>query len=415
MRLRLLFLPGLTLILGTATALAGDWKGWRGPTGNGIAAEEGPAPPVRWSETENVVWKTPIPGRGHSSPLLLGDLVVLTTADEAQQIQSVVAFDRETGAQRWKRAVHTGGFVQKIHPKNSQATPSPCSDGERIFVVFHNAGQIHLTALSKDGAVRWTKDTGPYLCRYGYGYAPSPVIAGPNVIVSSEFEKDGYLAAFDRESGEERWRVPRNGTTSYSTPALAEVAGRRQIVTSGNRRLTAYDPENGKTLWEVEAITLATCGTPVWEGDLVFASGGFPNKETAAVRADGSGEIVWKNQVKCYEQSLLVFEGHVYAIDDSGVAHCWRASDGEERWKSRLGGPVSASPVMAGGMIYFFDEKGGAQVVRANPEAFELVGQSTLGSEVFASPAISGGRIFLRVAERDGDQRQEWLYCLGAK
>lgn len=407
----------LAIIFGLAlqpAGLAADWLGWRGPAGNGIAAD-GEAPPTRWTETENIVWKIPVPGRGHSAPIALGELIILTTADEASQVQSVLAYDRKTGAERWRRDVHTGQFVTEIHRKNSQATPSPCSDGERIYAVFHNGGRIHLTALDTRGTVLWTRDTGPYLCRYGYGYAPSPVIAGQYVIVSSEFEKEGFLAAFDRITGEERWRTPRNGTTSYSTPALAKAAGREQIVITGNKRMESYDPATGRELWAIDAITLATCGTAVWEGDLVYASGGFPNKETAAVRADGSGTIVWKNDVKCYEQSLVVRDGFLYAIDDGGIAYCWNAATGEEKWKSRLGGPVSASPVLAGGHLYFTNERGITYVVKATPDRFETVSENTLGNEAFASPMVVDDRIYLRVAKNEGQSRQEWLYCIGQR
>lgn len=407
--------PLLVLALGlhAVPASAGDWLGWRGPTGNGIAAPD-EKPVLAWSDATHVVWKTAVPGRGHSSPIAVGDLIVLTTADETAQIQSVIAFDRQSGEQRWRSDLHTGGFVTEIHRKNSQATPSPCSDGERIYAAFLNGGRIHLSALDLKGTKIWTRDTGPYLCRYGFGYAPSPVLAGDLVVVSSEFEKEGYLAAFDRVSGEERWRVPRNGTTSYSTPALArKVAGRDQIVISGNKRLESYDPATGRQNWAAEAVTLATCGTAVWEGDIVFASGGFPNKETAAVRADGSGTVLWRNDVKCYEQSMLVHEGHLYAIDDGGIAHCWDAKTGEEKWKTRLGGPVSASPILAGGHLYFTNERGITYVVKADPEQFQLVAENTLGNEAFASLIACGQRIFARVAVNQGNDRQEWLYCLG--
>lgn len=394
-------------------APAGDWPAWRGPAGNGIA-DPAEAPPLRWSESSGIRWKVPVPGRGHSSPIVVGDLIVLTTADEEREIQSVLAYDRGTGIERWRREVHRGGFVTEIHRKNSQATPSPCSDGERIYAVFHNGGRIHLTALDRRGELLWTRDAGPYRCRYGYGYAPSPLLAGSSVIVSSEFEKEGFLAAFDRVTGQERWRSVRNGTTSYSTPALARIGGGEQVIITGNKRMESYDPGTGQLNWAADAVTLATCGTAVWEGDLIFASGGFPNKETAAVRADGTGAVVWRNEVKCYEQSLVVRDGHVYAIDDGGIAYCWEAATGRERWKERLGGPVSASPILAGGHLYFTNERGITHVVKASPERFEWVAENTLGDEAFASAAACGDRLFFRVASHRGNARQEWLYCVGA-
>lgn len=396
-----------------ASLIAGDWLAWRGPTGNGIAAPE-EKPPVRWSETENVVWRATVPGRGHSSPIALGDLIVLTTADAEKQIQTALAYDRATGKERWRSDLHQGGFAKAIHGKNSHATPSPCSDGDRIFVVFHNGGRVHLTALDVAGKTLWTRDTGPYQCRYGYGYAPSPVVSGANVVVSSEFEKEGYLAAFDRVTGKERWRAPRGHGTNYATPALATLGGTPIFAASGDKRLAGYDPASGRLLWSTEAATMVTSGTPVWDGDLVFASGGYPTKETVAVRVTGTkAERVWKNGTQCYEQSMLAQGGHLFAIDDNGIAHCWRGADGEEKWKMRLGGPVSASPLLAGGNLYFTNERGICYVVKADPGKFELVAENHLGDDSFPSPVVSDNRLYLRVGETRGATRQEWLYCIG--
>lgn len=392
-------------------AVAADWLTWRGPHANGVAAA-GQSPPTRWTETENVAWKAAVPGRGHASPTVVGNRVVLATADDQRQTQSVVAFDRRSGQLLWNTTVSRGAFPRKIHRKNTHASGTVVSDGERLFAAFYRNDSIELTALTLDGKQLWQQPVGRFLPRqYEYGYAPSPTIYKGSVIVAADYEGGGHLTAFDRQTGERRWQTPRPKKLSFSSPVVATVAGRDQLLISGCEIVASYDPNTGKPLWSTPGTTMATCGTMIWEDDLVFASGGYPKPETICVRADGSGQVVWKNNQKCYEQSMLVHDGYVYAVNDGGIAYCWRARDGQQMWQSRLSGPISSSPVLAGGNIYIANERGTTYVFRADPRSFELVAQNQLGREAFASPAICDNQIFLRVA---GAGRQEMLYCLGA-
>jgi hypothetical protein len=392
-----------------------DWPWWRGPERNGAAASSA-SPPVKFGDKENVLWKTPIPGRGHSSPVVVGERIYLTTADESKQTQSVLALDRGSGELVWIKEISQGGFPERIHGKNTHATPTVACDGQRLFVTFFHHDAIELAALDLEGKVLWRKTAGPYRpSRYEYGYAPSPVLYRGTVIVVSEFDGESFLAAFRREDGGQAWRSPRPSNISYSSPAIAFVAGRDQLLLSGADQIASYDPNSGKLLWSTPGTTAATCGTMVWDGDIVFASGGYPKSETIAVRADGSGQVLWRNSQKCYEQSMLAHDGHLYALTDNGIAYCWRAADGKEMWKRRLAGPVSASPVLAGGHIYWANEAGTMYVFRPNPKQFELMEETRLGDEAFASPAVSGGQLFLRVAIRSGGRRQELLYCLGER
>ncbi|MBX3437312.1 MAG: PQQ-binding-like beta-propeller repeat protein [Planctomycetaceae bacterium] len=415
--------PGIWLILAflvcatifpVTEAQAGDWPWWRGPNFNGVA-EVDKQPPIEWSARENVIWKTPVPGRGHSSPTIVGNRIFLATADEDRQQQGVVAFDRETGEQVWVTEISSGGFP-KTHPKNTHATCTIACDGERLFVVFHHHAKLTLAALSVDGKKLWARDIGSYDPRqYEYGYAPSPLLYGSTVIVAADYEKGGYLAAHDVTTGDVVWKTDRPKLLSFSSPVVAHVAGRDQLLISGCERIAAYDPATGNELWHVPGTTMATCGTMVWDGDLVFASGGYPDSETICVKADGSAKIVWQNDQKCYEQSMLAHDGYLYALTDKGVAYCWRAADGQEMWRERLAGPVSASPVLAGDTIYQSIEKGTTFVFKANPEKFELLARNQLGTEAFATPSICDGRIYTRVAQGSGANRKEFLYCLGEK
>lgn len=390
-----------------------DWPWWRGPSRDGHAPKTA-NPPTTWSETKNVVWKTPLPGRGHSSPVIVGDRIFLTTADDAKQQQSLIALSRKTGKQLWTKEISQGGFP-KLHPKNTHATPSVACDGERLFVVICHHETVQLTVFDLEGKQVWQKTVSQFRPRrYEYGYAPSPLIYRGTVIIAAEYDGEASLAAFDRESGKEIWRTPRPGNISYSSPVVAHLAGRDQLLLSGADQVCSYDPNDGKLLWSAPGTTAATCGTIVWDGDIVFASGGYPKSETLAIKADGSGEVLWKNSKKCYEQSMLATGGHLYALTDEGIVYCWRGRDGEELWNKRLRGPVSASPVLAGGNIYCCDEMGTFYVFKANPEKFELVSRNQLLDDSFASPAVSGNQLFLRVAKL-GRQRAEFLYCLGSK
>ena len=398
------------------TAKSGDWPWWRGPNRNGIA-EADQSIPTEWSNTKNVMWKVKVPGRGHSSPTVVGDRIFLATANERQQIQGVVAFDRKTGDQLWQTEISRGGFP-KTHTKNTHATCTVASDGERVFVAFHHDAKLTLAALTVAGKKLWAKDVGAFNPKmYEYGYAPSPIIYGNTVIIAADYEKGGYLTAYDRVSGDNVWTQRRPRKLSFSSPIIANVSGRDQLLISGCEMVASYDPKNGKPLWTTPGTTMATCGTMVWDADTetVVASGGYPKPETIAVKADGSKKVVWKNKQKCYEQSLLLYDGHLYGITDRGIAFCWRLSDGKEMWKSRLASPVSASPVLVGGNVYQSVENGTTFVFKADPKSFQLVAQNRLGNEAFATPAFAGNRMYARVADRSSGGRQEYLYCIGEK
>lgn len=391
-----------------------DWPWWRGPSRNGIA-DEAPVP-TRFSESQNVAWKVSVPGRGHSSPIVVGNRVFLTTADEKERTHSVLAFRRDNGKELWQKEVNRGAFPEHNHAKNTEATPTVACDGERLFATFYHHDKVVAVCLDLEGNQVWEKD----VCRfrpktYEYGYAPSPIIYQDTVIISAEYDGDSFITALDRQSGERSWQTKRTTMITFSTPVIAHVAEKDQMLISGAQKVSSYDPSTGSPLWAADGTSLATCGTMVWDGDIVFASGGFPKSETVAVKADGSGKVLWHNNQKCYEQSMLAYDGYLYALNDSGIMFCWRGSDGKEMWKERLKGPVSASPVLAGGNIYWANELGTIYVFKPNPKKFEKVAENKVGTDSFPSPAICGGQIFLRIGTGAGPKRKEWLYCFANK
>lgn len=394
--------------LATPTFPESDSPWWRDNGRDGHA--DGPAP-TAWSENEHVLWKTPIPGRGHSSPTIVGDRIYLATAEDYYNAQMVLALDRASGEIVWQTTLHGGGFptAGQLHSKSTNANGTVACDGERLYIAFLNSDAITLSALDLAGDILWQTK----VCDFNshYGHAASACIYESLVIIAAECQGGGGLAALHRETGDIIWRKSRPGE-NYSSAVVAHVAGKDQLLLSGNDYVTSFDPLTGETNWNTPGTTSTTCGTMVWDADRVFASGGFPGSQTICIDAS-TGREVWSNRVKCYEQSMLLADGYLYAFDDNGVAYCWEAATGAEQWKERLGGPVSASLALAGDLIYATNENGTTFVFRADPSRFELVSENRLGDEAFATPTISGGRLYLRVATHAGGGRHEFLYCIG--
>ncbi|HVX10038.1 MAG TPA: PQQ-binding-like beta-propeller repeat protein [Pirellulales bacterium] len=387
-----------------------DWPWWRGPERNGIGAS-GQKLPLHWSETENILWKAEIPGRGHASPTVVGNRVLIPTADETREIQSVLCYDRRTGNRLWKTDVHVGGLERKGHQKSSQASATVASDGERLFVNFLHDGAIYTTALDLKGRQLWQTKVSDFVTHQGFG--SSPAVYESLVLVSTDNKAGGLVAALDRRDGKIVWQQSRPQQPNYTSPAVLKVAGRDQLLVAGCDHVSSFDPFTGKRLWEIEGSTTECVGSIVTDGTLVFASGGYPEKLTVAVRGDGSGQVAWQNKVQTYVPSMLVYDGRLYTVTDAGVAICWRASTGEELWKSRLGGTFNASLVLVGDRIMATNQEGDTFIFRASAEKFESIAQNHLGEDVYATPAVCGGHIYMRVAQRNGEARQEWLYAIG--
>ncbi|OYW18088.1 MAG: hypothetical protein B7Z55_11320, partial [Planctomycetales bacterium 12-60-4] len=270
-----------------------DWPAWRGPGHDGIAV--GPAAPLEWSETKNVVWKLKLPGRGHSSPIIVGDGVFVETADESAQVQSVLGIDRHTGKGLWQTNILQGNF-DTAHHQNSQASSTLASDGERLFATFLNDRRIYCSALSLAGEELWRQEVGGFSSRHGY--SASPVVYQGLVILAADHEQGGFIAGLDRATGNIIWRRKRPAGGSYASPRVVPLGGKDQVVICGCGRVMSYDPLTGVEYWSVPGTTEATVGSPVVSGDHVIVSGGYPGAETLAV--DAGGKVVWRNKEKCY-------------------------------------------------------------------------------------------------------------------
>ena len=388
---------------------AADWPWWRGPQRNGVA-DASAMPPLRWSQSENVLWKTEIPGRGHSSPTLVGGQIFLTTADD--EAQYVLCFDAHNGVRQWMKEIHRGGLPQEKNERSSHASSTVACDGEQLYANFMQNGAVFTTALRCTGEQLWQTKISDYVVHQGYG--SSPALYDKLVIVSADNKSGGAIAALDRASGEVVWKHARPQMPNYPSPIILPIGGRDQLLMTGCELLNSFDPSSGVKLWEVAGATTECVTTTVTNGELIYSSGGFPDNHVAATRADGTGELVWENTTRVYVPSMLVKGDYLYAVADAGVAICWNSHTGKQMWKGRLAGHFSSSPVLVGDRIYATNEDGTTFVYQASPAAFELLTSNQLGDEVFATPTISGGRIFARIAFREGDDRQEMLVCLGA-
>jgi outer membrane protein assembly factor BamB len=388
-----------------------DWPWWRGAERNGHAAAD-QTPPHSWDAEKNVVWKAPVPGRGHGSPIVVGNRIFLATAAVDTHVQSVICYARASGKQVWKTDIHTSIPPKKMNKKATMASSTPACDGERVFINFLHDGAVYTTALSLDGNQIWQTKITDYQIHQGYG--SSPALYDKLVIVSADNKLGGKVAALDRQNGKIVWEHSRPKDPNYPSPIILHAAGRDQLFLTGLNLISSFDPKTGEKLWEHPGATTECVTSTVTDGNLVFTSGGYPKDHIAAFKADGSQkEPVWENKTRAYVPSMLISNGHLYAVLDAGIAMCWKVETGEELWKERLGGTFTSSPVLVGENIFVTSEDGKTHIFKASPDGFESVGENELGDEVFATPVFCGNRIYTRVAHRNGDSRQEMLYCLG--
>ena len=354
----------LVLVLLTAragAAYADDWPAFRGPTGQGHSVERGL--PIEWSEGENVAWKTPVAGRGWSSPVVADGRVWLTTADEGSL--RLLAFDTETGREVINVEVFRTSDRNAPNPKNSLASPTPIVDAERGQVYVH-FGAYGTAALTASGDVVWTTRF-PYISQHGNG--GSPTLYRDLVILSCDGYDQAFVVALDAGTGEVRWKTDRPEPISqaYSTPIVINVNGRDQVVSTGAFRTSGYDPESGEEIWRVGYPDgFSNVPGPVYspEHGLVYIVTGFQQPSLLAARADGSGgvtstHVAWTlRRGVPLTSSPLVVGDELYIVSDTGIATCVDAATGQMRWRERLRGNFSASPVFADGRVYFQSEEG---------------------------------------------------------
>jgi hypothetical protein len=379
-----------------------DWPGWRGD-GSGISPETNL--PVRWDAETNIAWRTALPGRGNSSPIVWRGRIFLTAWDDGGRKRSVLCLDARDGKLLWQ-AEMAAPRVEKTNPKNGYASSTPATDGQRVYAFFDSPG---LVALDFEGKVLWTRDLGPF--KTDWGIASSPILHRDLVIQCCDFDGGGFLVALDAATGEERWRARRPDPRQYATPLLLTHNGKPQIAVNG-MTVIAYEPESGQELWRCRGMNQLCAPSAVYADGLVYAASGR-NGPAMAIDPGGQGDVT-ETHVRWYLSS-----GGPYVISpivhpclvlpgDNGALRVVDAR-GTVVLTESLRGHFSSSPVAADGKLYWANETGDTYVidvsaVAAAKPSIKVVAVNPLGEKVLASPAIAGGRLFIRTAEH--------LYCV---
>src|SRR5258706_4264879 len=419
-----------------ACAFAADWPAFRGTNISGVA--EGAAP-TSWDAAKgtNLAWKTPIPGLAHSSPIVWGDKVFVTTAissdpkefrhglygdvepspDVSKHTWQVYCLDRETGKIVWERVSYEGNPKTKRHTKSSQASSTPVTDGKHVVAFFGSEG---LYTYDVNGKLLWKADLGIlnagwfYDPDYEWAVASSPIIYKNLVIVQCDIQKNSFIAAYDLDSGKQVWKTARVEIPSWSTPALYQGKDRAELVTSATKAIRAYDPATGKELWTMKVKNSEVIATsPVIAKDLIFIANGYPPAQPIlAIKPGANGEftlkdgeekndhVAWsKSRGGPYMCTSIAAGDSLYIVSNNGVVAAYQIATGERIYQSRLspnqGTSLSASPVFADGKLYFSSEDGDVFVVKAGPK-FELLATNPMGEVLMATPAIADGTIFIR-------------------
>lgn len=413
-------------------AIAGpNWPQFRGPGSSGVSEETGL--PERWSETENTAWKTPIPGRGWSSPIVWDEKIFLTSAVNEGEEEApkkglylggdrtgppaaahrwmVYCLDVQSGKILWERQAHQGVPESSHHLKNTFASETPVTDGERVYAYFGNLG---LFAYDFEGNLKWSVKLGSFKTRHGWGTAASPALAGEAVVIVHDNEEKSFIAAFDRKTGNELWRKDRDEKSNWATPFIWENEKRTEIVTSGSGKVRSYDPK-GNLLWELRGMSSITIPTPFARSGLLYLSSGFvldPRRPVYAIRPGASGDIslkegkasnshiAWSQPAAApYNPSPLLYDGYFYVLLDRGFFSCHEAGTGKEIYsKQRLSqdaAAFTASPWAYEGKIFCLSEDGDAFVLKAGPE-FQVLRKNSLNEMCMATPAIASGSLFIR-------------------
>lgn len=410
--------------------LAENWPQWRGPRLDGTSADAGFPKKIA---ADTVLWRVELPGAGHASPIVWGDKIFTVAAIGETEERVLLCLDRKAGKLLWQTTV-VKAPLESTHKLNSCASSTPATDGEKIFTSFldntetpetkkANAGHeipkgevpkgtVVVSAHDFTGKQIWQVRPGLFSSKHGF--SASPIIYKDKVIVNCDHDGDGYIVALARADGHELWRIERPGKTrSYCTPLIRELAGKTQMVLSGTKCTTSYNPDDGKLIWIMDGPTEQMVASLVWNerAGLLFLTGGFPEHHILGIKPDGVGNvtsthIAWRtNKGAAYVPSPIAEGDWCLVVSDSGVAHCFEAKTGRIAWEERVK-EHHASLVSAEGNVYFINDFGTLRVVKPG-DAYQLVEQSDVGEKVFASPAMSEGQMFVR--------GEKSLICVGER
>ena len=396
---------------------AENWPGWRGPRGDGTSLET--RVPTEWNsdDSTHVAWKTPLLGKGHSSPIVWQDKIFIVGCVEETQERVLWCVRSSDGQTVWQRTVLKSPLEIK-HNLNSFASGTPVTDGKFVYVSFLETdgtlapainvgspkmmtpGKMVVAAYTLEGELSWI--VRPSEFSSAHGFCSSPVLHGNVLVVNGDHDGDSYVFGLDRESGTTLWKFPRvHQTRSYCTPIIRELAGKTQMIFTGSKQVVSLDPNLGTEHWHVDGPTEQFVASMVCDGDKLYLAGGFPDYYVSAIRPDGKGNVTashvaWSStEAKCYVPSPVIVGNALVVVDDRGTLNCFELTNGALRWKERLGGHISSSLVTANGLVYCTADDGTVYVIEPG-EKMKLLRKNKLGEYCFSSPAFSDSTIYFR-------------------
>jgi len=377
---------------------AQNWPNWRGPGGDGTSIETNL--PTRWDSVTNVVWKTVVPGKGYSSPVIWKYRLFITTGLQETQEKVLLCYDCKTGKLLWKQTVLKTPFEGK-HDNNSYASGTPATDGIKVYVSFLDGKDVMVAAYDFSGKQVWQQRPGTFSSPHGFSC--SPVLFEDKVIINGDSQGDSFVAALSKSDGRVIWRVAHERPAhSFSTPIIRNIAGKTQMIFCGNKEIASYNPNDGSKYWFVSGPSEDFCSSPVYneKTGLILVSSAWPQRTLVAIKPDGKGDVtkshvVWQSREGAYYvPSPVCKDNFLFTTMTTGKVNCIDSATGKILWTEDLGIQYS-SPVVANGLVYMPNDNGVITVIKPGPK-FEYIAKNSIGEKMFASPAISNGKIYLR-------------------
>lgn len=400
-------LTALLVITSYSLVHGQNWPNWRGPNGDGTSTETNL--PVTWDSVTNVVWKSPVPGTGHSSPIIWENKLFTMTALPETNEKVLLCYDSNQGTLLWQKTVLETTFEKK-HPDNSYASGTPATDGELVYLSILDVDDVVVAAYDFEGNQVWLQRIGKYSSPHGFSV--SPALYGDKVFINGNSKGDHFLAALNKADGEIAWKkMQKNVAHSFSTPIFREINGKMQMIFLGNKEVASYNPDDGSKYWFVSGPSEDFCSTPVYNekrGWLLLSSA-WPKRILMAVRTNGSGDVtdshvVWQRTMGAvYVPSPVCTDDYLFTTMTNGNVCCTDIETGDTLWVENLGRQYS-SPVLADGLVYMPNDEGVITVIKPGP-SYNPVARNEIGETLFASAAISRGKIYLRGGKH--------IFCIG--
>lgn len=388
---------------------AQNWPCWRGPNGDGTSSEINL--PVKWDSITNVLWKSKVPGTGHSSPIIWDEKFFTLTAFTDSHEKILLCYDTKNGDLLWQKTIIKSDFENK-HNDNSYASGTPATDGKLVYVSVLDNDDVVVAAYDFSGNQIWIQRPGKFSSPHGYSC--SPALFEDKVVINGDSQGEAFVAALSKTDGSIIWKIDHDKPAhSFSTPIFREIAGKKQMIFCGNKEIASYNPDNGLRYWWVNGPSEDFCSSPVYNEKLglVLVSSAWPQRHLLAIKPDGQGDVteskvIWQTTKGAYYvPSPVCTDDYLFTTMTNGQVHCLEAATGNIMWTENLGKQYS-SPVLANGLVYMPNDEGIVTVIKPGAK-FEMVAQNSIGEKMNASPAISNGKIYLR-----GDKH---IYCIGVK